>query len=514
MPVAVARAALITLTALCAGTLLLGSGPWWLALARSMGDASDMLVAPRLLRTIAVGLGVGSLATIIAWPVARSTHSARPIVRVLCLLPVLMPVYLVPGAWRTLLDPSSPLGDWIIRRSQGDGPDLALLVDQSLAILGLAIWTSPLAWGVLASAWRAIDPAEIDALSMLPASIPTRARFLARRTLPAIGRAIVLCSLVMGAQAVPFDLARIDTISNAVRVSLSLARPDEALRHALPWVMLGTLAASGIAWRSLRAGAPRPNAHPRPSAATSRPAVLWAIALFVLGVLLPAILHSLSLRSLGSIARFIEHAGSALRGSILHAAISGLMLAIIAWGASLASIRGRGIVIACAAVFGLLALMPGVLIGAAAARAGSLLWLPRELADSPVLWHVALLARHGVVPCLIGLWMRSSEPREIADVLRLHGVTWRAWRAADMPRHLPAILGTAMIGAALALHEIEVGVMLRPIGTDALAPLMLELLHYQRRDDLAAGVLLVLLPGVALAGLGLLLLLRRRGGDV
>ncbi len=473
------------------------------------GDAwRDALLHPRVLRTLSGALVVGGVAVLIAWPVSRLTVHATPICGACCMLPILMPPYLVPGAWRTLLDPGSPMGARLIRLSRAHDLPLAQLADHTLALVGLGIWSAPLAWLVLVLHWQARTRDRMDALRLMAPSRWTRLRFDLRESAGAASMGAGVSALVMLAQGVPFDLARVDTIASAVRVSISLEWHGQAIMRALPVVALAALsgvllARSVHAWR-VPAGDPGTTAsHPRASLGA-------ALAMLGLGVVLPAMLYVRSLREFGTVPRFLRYAEGAILDTLAHAGAVGVLMALLAWSVSMLMLDRPRLGAWITGAFCAVSLLPGVLIGATISHAfhhWPLLQPWSETGGPLVLAHVA---RFGGAACLVGIWIRRTEPSELSDILRLGGLTAGRWVRAELPRQRAALFACALLGSALSVHEIEASVLLQPIGHDALARLLLELLHYQRREDLAAGVLIVVTPAAVLGLLSLLLLARRR----
>ncbi len=452
------------------------------------------LAMDRLLLTVALAALIGVMATALAWPVALATRGARGPWVVLPLLPLLVPVYLVPGAWRTLLDPSSAIGAWLLRRSADGEANLLQLVDQSLAIVGLSIWVSPIAWIILHLRWRALGGV-FEAMRLDCPGWTRRQVALLAVARTAIVRAVVVVGLIMLAQTVAFDLAFIETVSNATRVAVSLGRMREAWVIASPVLLIALCASLWFASRSMSWRTSEGSQSVRRDAHERRRADIGRIALvlvpLLIGVLLPTLLLSGSLRDLGAIERFVRRSDGAIGSTMLNAAIVGALALCLGIAMTIALRFAPRTARVSAGAFAMFALIPGVLFGAAVARAISLEAVPGALADSALGLHVAHLGRFGILACIGAVWVRMIEPRELDDLAMLCGPGFRGWLLADAPRHLPALLGFAVMIAALSIHEIETTVILQPVGTDALARLMLGLLHYQRRDDLASGVLVI-----------------------
>ncbi len=467
----------------------------------------DALLHERVMRTLGGACVVAFVALLLAWPVSRATARAGPMSAACCMLPILMPPYLVPGAWRTLLDPGSAPGAWLIRVSRERDLPLAQLIDHGLALIGLGIWSAPLAWVVLVVHWRGRTRGRADALRLMTPTRLARLRFDLRESAGAMLAGGTVAALAMLAQGVPFDLARIDTIASAVRVSISLQEHAQAAMRALPIMALagvaGFLIARGVRLWRIPAGDPATSVH-------RGAALVAAIVMLTLGVLLPASLFTLSLHDLASIARFVRYARGAMLDTLAHAGVVGVLMALLAWSVSILMLDRPRLGAWITGGFCAVCLLPGTLIGASIAHAFHT-WPPlRPWSETGGPLVLAHLARFGGAACLIGVWLRRGEPGELCDILRLGGLTFRRWICAELPRQWPGLLACVLLGAALSMHEVEAGVLLQPVGHDALARLLLELLHYQRREDLAAGVLVIVSPAALLGLVALVLLARRR----
>ncbi len=496
--------------------LTLATGlPIVVALVSLGGDAPDSvsidgfgaLALGRVLRTAAISVLIGALATALAWPVARVTPALNRGWLVLAMLPLLVPTYLVPGAWRTLLDPSSSIGSWLLRRSVEGDINLIQLADQTLAVIGMSIWASPIAWVILHLRWRSLGLV-IESIGLEGAGPVRRQVALLNLGRSAIVRSVVVVGLVMLAQTVAFDLAQIETISNAVRVSVSLGRPGEAWLIASPVLVI----ALGVGiWFAL-AGTMR-----APATQSARPTGGWrtmvVLVPLMLGVLLPTLMLAGSIRDIGAIERFVRRSSHAMAWTLLNAVVVGGVALLLGAAVLVALRESRRSARASVGIFAMLALIPGVLLGAAVARAFNTGFMPVTVGDSPLPLWIAHVGRFGVVACLGAMWVRAIEPGELDDLARLRGPTLRGWMLADAPRHVPALVGVALVVAALSVHEIEAAVLLQPVGTDGLARFMLDLLHYQRRDDLAAGVLLLGGMSILLAIAGGILACRTLGAN-
>jgi ABC-type spermidine/putrescine transport system permease subunit II len=199
------------------------------------------------------------------------------------------------------------------------------------------------------------------------------------------------------------------------------------------------------------------------------------------------------------VALFLRVNGDAMIDSARTAGLVALGIVALGLGVSLAATLGaRRAVWSVAWVLLGSALMPGVLVGSSILGVcGAVGWL-RPVLEWPGIVAVGHLARFGFVVVVLLVWVERTEARELAALRRIDGADGpRGWAVAVLPARAPAIVAGAIVGAALSVHEIEAAVMLAPAGTDSLARRMLELLHFARERELAAGALFLLAGSLA-----------------
>jgi hypothetical protein len=187
-------------------------------------------------------------------------------------------------------------------------------------------------------------------------------------------------------------------------------------------------------------------------------------------------------------------------------AITSLVILVCAWVAASGQWRGGGpgrLAIAATAMLLAAGLTPGILVGAATARAWSMAEgvIPgaRAISDSPLILVLAHTARFGFIPALAGLYLAATEPRDLRALRLLDSGSRAAGfaRAAIRPQ-IGVVLAVALATGLLSLHEIEAAVLLQPpsaIG-GGLPWQMLQWLHFARMEDLSAAVLWMLAIGV------------------
>ncbi len=467
-------------------------------------------------RSIVAPVLIAVLATVFGWPGARLLTRGRGAVWApLVLTPMLVPSYLAYAGWGIVRDPGTLLGD-ALTRAAADGARWApVLAGKSIAVVALALWASPLAALVLASAMARQDPAVEDALRLEPAGPLARWRATLGMHRAGVLGSVGLVSLVMLGSAVPMHLAQLDTLALVVWRELAGSARDEWWRSwvaAAPlllvalaggWVIGGVLVRRALAGRD--SGPRDASAGRRGPGAAVGEGVVWSLAVGA-----PVALFAWAMADWGSLGRFWRLSGS---GAVSSLAVAGLtaaacMVAGLALSAAL-SVGGRWARLVAGAGVRLMlvgALIPGVLVGAAVAEAtGSV-----ELGlGGPVM---ACVARHSFVVGVVACWAAWSEPPTLRDVRVQTGGGWRAWALASLPMQAPALVGAALAAGAMSLHEIEASVMVWPAGRDSLARQTLEYLHFSRMDELSAAAIWITGAGLvaALAAGGLIALAAAR----
>jgi ABC-type spermidine/putrescine transport system permease subunit II len=469
------------------------------------GDEPGLLTsrpgAARLARGLGVCLLIAGISAALSLPVAWAWRMRRPSVRslVLLLAPMALPSYLSYTGWGTLRAPGTWLGDWLASLSPGRANVWPMLVGRAQAVLGLALFIWPIAALVQWLGLASIEPTVHESLRLEPMSSSRRVVATLRAARGAIAASVLLPALVMLGSAVPLHLAQIDTPAIALWRALDLSPSHEHWRVWLGAWPLVVTALAGAWWLSRWASpAIEPGAlhaddrddAPRGRLGHMSPAML---ALLTASFAAPVLLHARSISG----PRVVQEFLTLNRGAIAQSGLVGLMVflasLVIGLGVWIAS-RDPGPARRCArmaiAAWLASALVPGVLVGVASARA----WArgPAWVQDSPGVVALAHLARFGFVPALVGWWLAITEPRSLRDLAAIDGVSTllSLWRAVILPRL--GTIGVASLGAGiLSFHEIESAVILQPPGSESFARTMLQNLHYARDEALAAGVLVV-----------------------
>jgi len=455
--------------------------------------ASDTIASlPALARTVAVCLLVGALASLLALPAAWWSRRLGGAGAALLFAPMLLPTYLVYASWGLLRAPGTALGDWLAR-----GPVWAIdVASWTQALGGIALWSWPLAAIVLAVGARSIEQERLDFLRLHSASRIARAGHALRMLAPSMCASAGLVGLVTLGSSVPLHVAQVETYSIALWRLLDetggsgavwvAATPLLALAGVGGWLIGGRVSDLDLS-----------RADRRASEGTGAWTIVAASLVWGLSTLAPLALLALSLRDAASLGRFVRTADGAIATSAGVGAIVGVGALLLGGLASLAAQRqGRA---GALRVWIALGLAPGVLIGASLLRAGSLPgfgWLAETNAGVAL----AHLTRFGLVMVCVAWALQAAEPRELRDLRRLEaGSGALAWWRTRAAAHGPALVGGAIAVFLLSLHEIESAVMLMPPGADNLPRFLLNLLHYNREEDLVAGMLVVAGTGLVIA---------------
>ncbi len=467
------------------------------------------LGAGLLVRTALAALLVGVLATALAWPGAWAARGIGARWLPLMLVPMLMPSYLAYSGWGLLRAPGTLLGDWLMS-GPGEGANWwPVAAGQVLAVLGLSLWSWPLAAVVLLAGFRRLDRGVLEAIRMEARGGWSRGVAILSMTRTSVLAAVAVVALVMLGSAVPFHVAQFETYAIEIWRLLNEVPADRQWRvwaAAWPLIAFATVAGVWIGRRTVgsdswESGDQGPVERSVPIGA----AVVWFAS-----VVAPVLLFALSLREARSLVRFWTLSDeqvwtSAAIGSATAVAAAALACAV--W----MGLSGRGAtrraVRVCVVLFLVVGLLPGVLVGSVTAAAwnrfGALSWV----ADSGAAVALGHIARFGFLPALLGWWLWRTEPGAERDLRAIDGAdTLAGWFAGPLRTQAAAILGGALAVGMLSFHEIEAAVLLQPPGLDSFARQMLNLLHQSRMEDLSAAVLTVMAGGLAVCGAAVLLL--------
>lgn len=480
-------------------------------------------VSPGLLASTAThALGIGVLATALAWPAAWMLRGSRipALAGALIAVPLLLPHYLAYAALNLLRAPLTALGDWL-----ADQPAWASIVfGKAIAVVGLAMWAWPLAVLVLAPAVRGLPRETVESLDLDgagPAWGLRRAVHLARMLRGPLAVAVGVVALVMLGSAVPLHVAQVRTVATELWLALNLTEdPATAWWRAWPLLAVAGATAAAVARRRLAdPGAAPSNAVERPH---RRGAAAGTAAVWCLSVAAPLALFATSLHAPGEepslrqarlmSESFWRMSGDAVAAGARHSAGVALLacvLTLASWagwsaraGEGYAAAWSRRLALAAAAAFAAAAIIPGVLIGSAVSRAWGWSQATAWVGDTGAILVLAHLARFGIVACAVGWWLASLEDPALRDARRLDGASgllgW--WRGAVDARGLGAAAAAGVAAGILGFHEIEAAVIVQPPGVPSLAQQVLESLHFARDERLAAAAVNLVGLGIVVAG--------------
>ena len=493
---------------------------WSAGVAEPSGAAAPGGAPTGALSVLLVTLGVPLLiavgAVFLAWPTCWALRSAGGRARAalaLLVVPMLMPSYLSYSGFGLARAPGTWVGEVVNR-----WPSWAnVLFGQSLAVVGLILWCWPVATIALLGPVKRVEQEHLDQLRLSGAGwwalLVERAAMVRGALLSTIG----LVWLLMLGSAVPLHLAQIPTLAIDLWARLALA-PTSASVWLSAWPLV-VVSLTGSVWvAGWIASDERDDARSQGAAGPTRfgwvvPCIAWGVA-----VVFPFVLFVRSLqhgRLLGDFWR--EHAGAVV-DSLSVALVVGLVLAVLALAAWYCAeeARSRRVVMVVLGVQMVGLLLPGVLVGNAV---NGMLNHPvlggvgHWVADSTGAVVIGHVARFGALGTVTGVLLSRLEAQSLRDARRLAaGESGMAWLWLAVRPQVATLLGLALAGSCLSLHEIEATIHLQPPGYMSLSQVMLDHLHMNSIQELAAAGLNVLGVGVVLAGVGGWLLGRIGGG--
>ncbi|MCA9273379.1 MAG: hypothetical protein KDA31_10060 [Phycisphaerales bacterium] len=463
----------------------------WKAVEGARGSPDPIGFSPSfglLGETVGWAVLIGCLSVVIAWPGAWLSRGWRTWWSPVLVAPILMPSWLVYSGLGLLRGPGTVIGDWLAM-----GPSWrAVAVGRALAVVGLALWATPIAQLVIASRVREIDPASLEAARLVGRGpmLWTRLRLGMswRRSVLAAG----LVSVLMVGSAVPLHLAQMNTYATKIWLELDATTADERWRVVLAaWpvlviVIIASLAVCAGLWRcgrSMRGD----GVELRSSGFLGA-----AISLVVVGlaVVVPAALFALDLESAETISTVWRTESRAIGSAWMVAGAVGLigaMTSAAVWIGLGGGRWARRTTISCVLASIVTALLPGVVTGVLIGGA----W--RVIDDSVLIVILAHVSRFLALPVAIGVLLTLTEPSEDRDLRVISGATGPiGWARTSGVRGWPAIAAGALAMGGLSMHEIESAMVVSPPGMASLARSMLNLLHFQRYEHLAGLALMVI----------------------
>ncbi|MFT5423315.1 MAG: ABC-type Fe3+ transport system permease subunit [Phycisphaerales bacterium] len=457
-------------------------------------------------RSVGYAVLIGVLAAAMGWPMAGLLVRRGPIAGVV-LLPLLLPSYLAYAGWGQLRAPGTWLGDWLLTRSAAGAHWWPILAGRVFAVLGLALWASPIAGLVMAGGLARRGRGFDEALQMDRArwwrGVLERVRFHRGELLGGAG----LVTLVMLGSAVPLHVAQVPTYTIRLWLRLAESAPGawgQVWAASWPTLLVALVAAWVLARRVVRP-AESDSGDSTQQAAGSRRAAAGGWLVWSLAVLVPVLICVVNLSGWTVFKTLWRLDRGAMLTSLGRGVVVGGVLVLLAVAVSVhlsSGRRGDRVIVRWAVMVALaIGLLPGFLIGATVSRFGL---------DGlgPV---VAQVARYSFLGVLAGVWAcrgESAEQRLTRQMDSDGGL--RGWAMTALPAQWRVLLGIGLAGAALSLHEIEATVFVEPAGSGSLAQKMLGHLHFARMDELNAMSLVVVGLGLVPAAVGGALLAGRR----
>lgn len=444
-----------------------------------------------LWRTIWVSGLIAGVAVILGGPAGWAMRGRRGW-SVILMTPLLLPSYLAYSGWGVLRGPGSWIGDWIAR---GEAVR-SLFADGVLAVGGLALWAWPLAAVWVAASARGVGQEALDALALEPAGWVRRVWELARLSKRGLVGGFVSVMMVMFGSAIPLHLAQVETLAIHVWKYMSLV-PEPVRGWAGAWPLVAIAGAAGVmvARGMIRASDGRDDEEngQEEGAQSGRGVVVWSSVVWSASVILPLLLYAMALKDRGSVVRFWRESGDAVvasgqTGVCVGGMCTALMLGV--WGmVSMGGKWGKRMAGITVGVMAFLALVPGVLIGAAMLSACSQSWAPWFMRETNLPLVLAHVARFGVLGAAGGAWLGMRESLDQRGAREMYGPGLVGWVWTRVRAGWGAAAGMGMACAALSLQEIEATVQLAAPGPQALSQRLLDLLHYARDEQLAAAAI-------------------------
>lgn len=509
----VAGGAVIVAAAICAGSVgiaafgavraMLGGSLEAGAMARAWG----VIDVPLLVRTIGVGLAIGVIATVLAFPAAWSMRRLSSRWAALLVAPMLLPNYLVYVGWGLLRAPGTWLGDALTR---ADSPAMWKATNLVQSGGGLAMWAWPVAAVVLGAGVRRVDRETLEALRVAGGAWWRRAWAVLVEVRRAIVASVAIVALLMIGSAVPLHVAQIETYAIVVwRTMMESADVAPVWVVASPLILATALAGGVLGWSLARWDAPTVGVD-----GDGRVSRLWIVAaalIWIASTLAPLALFLANLREVESLWRRAPSVfGAGVLGQTILiggavAGVAGVAMVGLASGLASRSAWARATARACVCVWVAAGIVPGVLIGfgvSSASYSPSMAWL----GDTALGVIVAQVARLGAIAGVGAWWLANIEAPGLRDARRLYaGDGLRAWWASSGRAQAAPGAGIVLAIALLSAHEIEATTVVGAPGDATLAQRMLSLLHYLREEELKVATAWIMGAGLLLAFVGILL---------
>ncbi len=476
------------------------------ALSVRAGTSADVDFS-LLVRSVAVASLISFLSLVLAWPAAWIFRRGGRASTTLLMAPMLFPSYLAYTGWGVLRAPDSAIGKWLMMGPARTGPgDTAnwypVAAGYTLAVLGLALWSWPLAAVIVGVRFRRIDDSVLELLKIESSSRWSQWRTTLSMCRASLAIAAALLVLIMLGSAIPLHLAQLDTYAIHIwRLLDQTARADQWKVWISAWPLIAIAAgASAVITIKVRGV----ESEDAPRRALRSPAWPLTGGIWTLSIIVPVALLAFNIRSWHTAPVFFRLIQGPFFTSLTVAACIGGATAVLAmWTWVTLSGAARKTGTAVGAILLAAGLIPGVLIGSATVQAwASVSAAGSWVADSLLIVIFSHLARFGFIGIVTGWWLASTEPRALRDLRTMDsGQSFRGWWLTAIAPGAPAILAASTGAAFLSFHEIESTVLVQPPSSSggSFAWQMLQWLHFARMDELGMGVLLVVGMGLAAA---------------
>ncbi len=448
---------------------------------------------------------IGGLAAAFGSPLAWCCRSTRSRWRWTLVLPMFVPSTLAYVGWGSLRAPITPFAEWMAAKVAVGWTWLPSAFDGTLAVVGLAFWSAPLAAMVQAAWLRGIDDDTLEAFRL--DCTPLRRKIeLARLSMPSLLGSAWIVGVLMIGTAIPLHLAQVPTAAVNLWAALDVMPSDE---HWRVWVAAWPLIilAAGLAWgvscwaRVDRTGGTAPS---RCETGASVATMSLAALLLTVSVVMPIVLAARGIRTASALSTWWRLNREAVTASTIESLVVGVLavgVGLAAWCAMACCLRreSRGMVGAFG--FVVAAILPGVVIGSAVSRVWNLPFVPIELGET--IWPLvaAHAARFGFIAILTAIVVAKAEPRVLRDSRLLDGAdTPAGWFHACLPGFEPVWLIVGSLVAALCVQDIEAAVIVQPPGVPSLARKLLSDMHFFRTEELGVGMLVSVAIGLMFAG--------------
>ena len=461
-------------------------------LATNPSSAASVLLDTRQLVLLGRSLAIALLATLIAlaigWPtafiLAAKDTPCRGLLYFFVLVPLLVPPYIMSGAWIHLLSPGSFINS-TLASVFGPGTKLTVFSTAGCAWC-LAVSFFPIIAIVVAAGLATVDRNLDDIARLSTGRWGTFYHSTLVQILPHLTASICLVMIfVLGRYGVP-SLLGVNTYPVEIFARFSAFYDENAaVAISLP-LMLLVVVLILIQRRFMRN---RYYVSITPSSETGNPirlrglnpyAIGFVAILFVITTVLPFVSVIAYTESPAKIWSSLQSAGGSITTTTILAIFAALISTAVALpiGRYLATGKGR-----FAGMLDVLCWLPiaipGTMIGLGIVRISGLVPAVRNADSFGIL---LLLAYIGMFSAFAIRILEASYRRADPNVAESAALDCPRWYQRlfyiDLPIHSPAIAASMIIVAVLVVGELNATVLLIPPGSETLAVTIDNLLHY------------------------------------